>query len=85
MKHPDGNMTLDLKVESHKTESDGVCTVERIKMKDAFYPFYVDICYRTYPDKDIIETWAEYEHTEKGAVTLNQFASAYLPIRYGKA
>ena len=84
VKHPDGNMTLDLKVESHKTESDGVCTVERIKMKDAFYPFYVDICYRTYPDKDIIETWAEYEHTEKGAVTLNQFASAYLPIRYGK-
>ena len=84
VKHSDGNMTLDLRVESRNTEQDGKCTIERIGLKDSYYPFYVDICYRTYPDKDIIETWAEYENKEKGIVVLNQFASAYLPIRYGK-
>ena len=82
--HNDGNMTLDLKVASRSTEQDGRSIIQRIRLKDAFYPFIVDICYRTFPDKDIIETWAEFEHNEKGTVLLSQFASAYLPIRYGK-
>lgn len=82
--HSDGNMTLDLKVASRLTEQDEKSTIQRIRLKDTYYPFFVDICYRTYPDKDIIETWAEYEHNEKGNVILSQFASAYLPIRYGK-
>ena len=78
--HSDGNMTLQMKVQSVEKNGD----VTRIKMKDIHYPFYIDVCYKTYPGKEIIETWAEYEHTEKGIVKLNQFASAYLPIRYGQ-
>ena len=78
--HSDGNMTLQMKVQSVEKNGD----VTRIKMKDIHYPFYIDVCYKTYPGKEIIETWAEYEHKEKGIVKLNQFASAYLPIRYGQ-
>ena len=47
VKHADGNMTLDLKLESIEEESEGIYTIERIKLKDSFYPFYVNICYRT--------------------------------------
>ena len=43
----------------------------------------MNLCYRTYPDADIIETWTEITHEEKKAITLNRFASAYLPIRKG--
>ena len=77
--HSDGNMTLQMKVQDVEKNGD----VTRIKLKDTHYPFYIDVCYKTYPGKDVIETWAEYEHKEKGVVKLNQFASAYLPIRYG--
>ena len=55
----------------------------RVSMKDKVYPFYVDVCYRAYNDVDIIETWTEIRHDEKGEVALNQFASGYLPIRRG--
>ena len=82
--HSDGNMTLDLAVEAIETRSEANATVKVVKMKDKYYPFYVNVCYRTYPDKDIIETWTEYSHKEKGTVKLTQFASAYLPIRYGQ-
>lgn len=43
----------------------------------------MNLCYRTYPDADIIETWTEITHEEKKAITLNRFASAYLPIQKG--
>lgn len=39
--------------------------------------------YKAYQDADIIEIWSEISHQEKKAVVLNQFASAYLPIRKG--
>lgn len=39
--------------------------------------------YKAYQDTDIIEIWSEISHQEKKTVVLNQFASAYLPIRKG--
>lgn len=54
-----------------------------ISLKDKVYPFSVKVYYKAYQDVDIIETWTEISHKEKGIVTLNQFASAYLPIRRG--
>ena len=78
--HSDGNMTLQMKVQGVEKNGD----VTRVKLKDTHYPFYIDVCYKTYPNKEIIETWAEFEHKEKGVVKLSQFASAYLPIRYGQ-
>lgn len=82
--HTDGNMTLELAVESIAERNESNASVKVVKMKDKYYPFYVDLCYRTYTDKDVIEIWAEYSHKEKGIVRLNQYASAYLPIRYGQ-
>ena len=81
--HADGNMTLDLAVEKVETKKVGDCTVTTIYLKDKYYPFNVNLNYRTYPDEDVIETWTEISHGEKGKVNLTQFASGYLPIRYG--
>lgn len=80
--HPDGNMTLDMEVTGVKesTDADG-SKVVTISMKDKFYPFVIDINYRTYPDSDVIETWAEAVNNGKGNVLLREFASGYLPIR----
>lgn len=79
VKHSDGNMTLQMAVERVETK-DGET---RITLKDKVYPFYVAVCYRTYEDSEVIETWTEITNKEKGSVTLNQFSSAYLPIRRG--
>ena len=80
--HPDGNMTLDMAVAGVRetTAEDGSKTVT-VEMKDKFYPFGININYRTYPDEDVIETWAEAVNNGKGTVKLREFASGYLPIR----
>lgn len=81
--HADGNMTLQMVVDkvSMTKESDAVIT--KIALKDKVYPFYVNVCYKAYKKVDIIEAWSEISHDEKKNVTLNRFASAYLPIRRG--
>ena len=82
--HVDGNMTLQLVVSGVRstTESNGA-KVTTIVLKDKVYPFIVNVNYRTYPNKEIIETWTEISHQEKGVVKLTQFASGYLPLRVG--
>ena len=72
-----------MEVEKTETRTEGNATITTVSMKDKVYPFYIDVCYKAWQDADIIETWTEIRHTEKKAVTLNQFASAYLPIRRG--
>lgn len=83
VQHSDGNMTLQMEVTNVETTrlDDAVLTV--VTLKDKVYPFYVKVCYKAYQDADIIETWTEISHKEKKSVLLNQFASAYLPIRRG--
>ena len=81
--HGDGNMTLQLEVIKVDTRKEQTADITTIRLKDKVYPFYMNLCYRTYPDADIIETWTEITHEEKKAITLNRFASAYLPIRKG--
>ncbi len=81
--HADGNMTLELVVDGvEKKRVDGA-DITIVKLKDTYYPFYVNVNYRTRPGQDVIETWSEISHGEKGDVTLTQFASGYLPVRYG--
>ncbi len=81
-KHADGNMTLDMNVTgvTSKKEDNGA-TVTTITMTDKVYPFTIDVNYRTYPNDDVIETWVEATHDEKGTVNLSRFMSGYLPIR----
>ena len=80
MVHGDGNMTTDLVVDSYSTENTPDGTLTKIRLKDKLYPFYVDVNYLTYKDKDVIETWTEINHNEKNGVTLTQFSSGYLPV-----
>lgn len=82
--HPDGNMTLDLAVKGviTATEPSGAA-VTTVAMSDRHYPFDVNINYRTYPGSDVIETWAEAVNRGKKPVQMREFASAYLPVRYG--
>ncbi|MDE6190263.1 MAG: alpha-galactosidase [Muribaculum sp.] len=81
--HSDGNMTLDLVVDNVAAKKEKDADVTTITLKDKHYPFTVALNYRTYPGEDVIETWTEISHNEKGKVELTQFASGYLPIRYG--
>lgn len=83
VRHADGNLSLDLTVTDVTHESTEQASITRISMKDKVYPFVVQVVYKAYTQSDIIETWTEISHREKKAVTLQQFASAYLPIRKG--
>lgn len=83
VKHADGNMSLQLQVVRVTTQKQENAMTTVVELKDKVYPFYVNICYKAYQDADVIETWTEISHQEKKPVVLNEFASAYLPIRRG--
>lgn len=83
VKHADGNMTLQLVVNKVSTTEHNDAKTTTIVLKDKAYPFFVNVNYKAYQTVDIIEVWTEIRHTEKKSVVLNQFASAYLPIRRG--
>lgn len=77
--HVDGNNSLDLLYESHTTSktTDGA-TLTIVTLKDPVYSFFVDLYYKAWKDKDVIEQWSVIRHTEKGDVVLNKYASANL-------
>lgn len=81
--HADGNMTLDLVVETVKqyTEPDGEVT--EIRMKDKVYPFVLKQMYKAYKGTDVISTWIEVDNIGKKPVVLYRFASAFFPVRRG--
>lgn len=81
--HTDGNMTLKLLVEGTETRQENGASVQVFRLKDAFYPLRVNVCYRTYADSEVLETWTEITNGEKGTVVLRRFDSGYLPIRRG--
>ena len=81
--HADGNMTLDMVVSDISRKVVDGMEVTTITLKDRHYPFTVDVNYGVYPGEDVIESWAEISHSEKGKVKLTQFSSSYLPIRVG--
>ena len=83
MTHADGNMTMDMAVQGVTTAPDGKGSVTTVTMKDRFYPVTVALKYRTFPKDDIIEMWTETTNNEKKNITLRQFASMSLPVRYG--
>lgn len=83
MTQPDGNMSLDLGVETvtqHKV-ADGEIT--EVILKDKVYPIKIKQCYKAYSGTDVIGTWTEVINEGKKPVTLYQFASAYLPMYRG--
>lgn len=76
--HADGNNSLDLRYESHQVAAVDGATLTTIRLKDAVYPFYVDLFYKAWKNLDIIEQWSAVSHKEKGKVVLNKYASANL-------
>ncbi len=83
VKHADGNLSLEMAVTNVTTEDTADARLTEITMKDKVYPFEVKLVYKAYKLCDVIETWSEISHQEKKSVTLQQFASGYLPIRKG--
>ena len=83
VRHADGNMTLEMEVTGVETRSEGEATVTVVKLKDKVYALNVDVCYKTYTDADVIETWTEISNQEKSSIILNQFSSGALHIRRG--
>lgn len=82
--HADGNMTLELVVKGVQVEKDkSGATITKVTLKDKVYPFEVKVCFRSYQDVDMIETWTEISSGEKKPVLLRRFDSGFLPIRLG--
>ena len=80
---PDGNMSLDLKIEQVKQYPTKDGEVTEILLKDKVYPFEIKQYYKAYQGTDIISTWIEIMNNEKKSVTLYRFVSAYLPVQRG--
>lgn len=77
--HSDGNPSLDLFYENHKTEKvDDNVTITRIFLKDTQYPVEVNLCYKVFYNENIIEQWTEVQHQENKTITLYNFASSQI-------
>ena len=81
VQHADGQVMLSLVVQKVERKSVDGGELLTVSTKDKAKPFYVDICYRSYNDADMIETWTEIRHNEKKDIVLKQYASGYLPLR----
>ena len=81
--HSDGNMSLDMVVESVTTDSAKDSQTACITLKDKVYDFRVKVFYKAFTDVDMIETWTEILNGEKKPVLLRKFDSAFLPVRVG--
>ncbi len=75
--HADGNTSTDLIHVKHETTAvDTNISLTRIELKDAFYPFFVNVYLKAYSREDVIEEWTGIRHDEDGAVALYRFASS---------
>lgn len=81
--HADGNMTLDMAITDISETEDNGAKITTVTFADKVYPLTVKLNYKTYPGEDVIETWTETVNGGKNPVTLRQFSSGHLPIRYG--
>jgi len=79
----DGNMTLQLVVESVTTSSWENGQIIAIKSVDPVYPISVTSYYKSYEKEDMISTWTEITNNGKKPVTLTRYDSGYMPIRVG--
>ncbi|MGN0281972.1 MAG: alpha-galactosidase [Prevotella sp.] len=72
--HADGNPTSVLKYAGHERKDNETI----VRLKDEVYPVEVTLHYATYPSDNIIKTWTEISHSEKGDVYINRYASSML-------
>lgn len=82
--HADGAVTLRL-AESGREETtgeDGSKTLA-IRLKDEKYPFEVVRYVKSWNDCDVVETWLDVRHDEKGSVKLLRADSFASLVNYG--
>ena len=81
VKFPDGNMSLDLAMESLNRHSDDKGELLELTFRDKVYPLVVKQYFRSYKDTDVFSTWMELTNTgKKGNIELLTFASACMPV-----
>jgi alpha-galactosidase len=78
VRHADGNMTTYLRYAGSTTAAIDGGTETVITLKDDVYLVEVKLHYQAYPAHDIIRSWSEISHSEKGAITLINYASSML-------
>jgi alpha-galactosidase len=79
MTHTDGNPSLELKYDSHKSEkADENTTLTSIVLKDPQYPVTVTLFIKSYAAEDIIEQWVEIIQKEAKPATIFNYASSML-------
>lgn len=81
--HGDGNMSLDLVVDSVKQYASDEAEVTEVTLKDKVYPISIKQYYKAYKGTDIISTWVEIANNADKPLTLYKFASASMPLRRG--
>ena len=81
VQHTDGDLNLELKVEGYELKEEANAKVHIFTMKDQLKPVTVKVFYKAYNKVDIIETWTEISHNEKGSIILKRFDSGHLTIR----
>lgn len=76
--HADGNPSTYLYYQSAETKAVDGGTQTDIHLHDNRYPLEVTLHYVAYERENVIKTWSEIRHNEKGEVTLNRYASTML-------
>ena len=83
VQHADGDLSLNLIVESQKSKVESQATTVCVSLRDKLQPVTVRVYYKAWRNVDIIETWTEIEHQEKQPILLKRFDSGYLHIGEG--
>ncbi len=81
VRHADGNTSTVLHYLRHETTPEESGSLTRIELKDAHYPFHVDLMFRTREQEDIIEQWSVIRNGSDGEILLRDFASASLTFQ----
>lgn len=76
--HSDGNPSTYLYYVSSTSKPVDGGTQTDIVLRDDKYPLTVTLHYTAYEDEDVIKTWSDITHDEKGSVTLTAYASTLL-------
>ena len=66
IQHSDGDLNLELRVENYELKDENNAKTHVFTMADKLLPVTVKVFYKAYKKVDIIETWTEISHREKG-------------------
>lgn len=76
-----GDNSLDLVIDGVREYEEGPAKVTEFLLKDRVHPLRVAVRYKAIPDVDVIKVSTVIENGARKPVTLQRFASAYLPVK----